>query len=723
MNDKNLFKDCLSLKGLWAAITASVKSLLKEKGSKVPIFVTAVAPQFDTHHINELVEKAGEEGMLKEYYRENKNSHEKMMKSLMSIIEARKIKYTQDELNEFQSHFGTENFVNYIRKKQLEGFISNIPKVTSFVSDILNNEEQVLVQTRKAKEELDGLPPQSLVLDFFKLFCLLLHSITIGRSIEDRTSTGYSARYNEFVNTEDKIYNPSRPAPLKWVNGKEWEMHKNNNCMTMEQEILFSVNSVPFLESSSIEFPFSLDKDINDQYEKEYVDAYKDTADPAYAGVSRMKNLIREASARLSWINPGQITKSDLRESNKEASVQSEFDDAVNFKLSSTTESLFKDKLAKYLARRFGAILWHCVTVVVSFLETIPQFHVLTSSNGFIEDALAIFAERHYRQFKNKIQEHIEEIASRSNTLIDHWSPLFYELAPLLMIYDKKIVEEWIDSHPSNTSFSSIMKRVINKPLEFSNDLMSLIKEEQKEDNTKKIIDSQESEEDNEELNNGGLKKFFYQGDDTFITDLFRNWERPALSFFKTSWRNIRINSKRDRSDIIMYLMGMADSPDAVGRREQQYVITEKDVARSNYVYQRMFRSRVFDVIRAVYSELMKGVVESQDFTKLAWEYQVHFSAFVQHLHNEKNKEVTEETAKILMKEKYGLEDKREILGNEVKTVQSNVENLRSLLKAVHWFKDTATNNMEAITSVFDLNQAAIELKTEKKEKVEQTEE
>lgn len=66
-------------------------------------------------------------------------------------------------------------------------------------------------------------------------------------------------------------------------------------------------------------------------------------------------------------------------------------------------------------------------------------------------------AHYYYGAFHNSIRDNLEDATKTLNTILDHFSPMFYDLAGMLMYFDKSVVQNWIREHPSDPMFSSPM--------------------------------------------------------------------------------------------------------------------------------------------------------------------------------------------------------------------------------------------------------------------------
>lgn len=736
LDEKNAFNDCRTLRDIWNIICKQVSKAIPSH--KVPIFVTAADGKFDTQHVAKLVKEEGESDMMAIYNDANREANTKMLKQLHNIIASQEIGYTNEEYQEFLSHFGLDKFVLHLRQQQVKNFVKNIPTIVDYLRSKLNKEQEVLKMKKKTFKQLHDISPNVLSSDFFRIFDLLLHSILTGIPISMTDSFEQNPSHEPKPRSGTQRYDPTRPAPIAWIDITKWLDFTLDNLITMKGDIDFSMSGVPF-ELEMPQFPFSMDKMESVKLEKQFVDRYESASDPQIVGVARMKNLIREICSRLVWIDPGILKKDQLAFSyQSSASVSSSLDHIVNTELSKATNFIFKEQLAAYISRRFAAIYWHCITTVLGYMKEIPQFNSLATvqegKRNFFDDAETVLYANYYQAFRNLVNENIMKISSRIDTLIDGWSPLFYELAPLLMVYDKNIVKLWIRSHPQNQTFSNVMTKVINE----NKDL-----EEIMDDKSDDEIDEQtiyDSDDDNgimgmEKETLTGLKKFFSGKGEKFRSRyMFKRWENSARRFFRSTWSNDRLTSKEDCSDTIMYLMNMGTSPDTIDHMEQAFVVTENDLAKANFIYQRMFRSRVFDFMRMLYAELMKNTVYSQDITILSWRWQRLYESFKDFLSeletDSTHSDVTDDiyldkkdestlnendsekrtlsyedpnVVRDIYKNVYGIESAAFALKKDMAQSSARVNTLKELLSSLQWFLMIAQKQEHKLYHLFSL--------------------
>jgi hypothetical protein len=77
-------------------------------------------------------------------------------------------------------------------------------------------------------------------------------------------------------------------------------------------------------------------------------------------------------------------------------------------------------------------------------------------------------ATYYYAAFQNSIRDNLEDATKTFNTILDHFSPMFYELSGMLMYFDKDVVQEWIREHPTDPMYTYPMAGMSMVALRFS---------------------------------------------------------------------------------------------------------------------------------------------------------------------------------------------------------------------------------------------------------------
>jgi len=289
--------------------------------------------------------------------------------------------------------------------------------------------------------------------------------------------------------------------------------------------------------------------------------------------------------------------------------------------------------------------------------------------------------------------------------IIQHHTKYFVRVLIILHPYP----HQWLDSNPKNKSYGGVMRKV----LDTANHVVDPIEEAFSEvpvvgpyvKGAAPIVRS-------------GLKMA------TAITDRFagngiKHFEPSAHRYFESVWHTDRIEEEDECSDVVFYLMNISQCPDSVQNREEQYKITQEEIRRGNFIYHRMFRARVFDFMRVMYSALMKKIVNNLEVINLAWRAHNMWTAFTQMLREESTPSPSPSSSQPLdeddsqktlpqlkehdiFKERYNFSDHRAIIKLEVDKLMQQKVDLETIIKALDWFcrhlnKDEAQNLQELL--------------------------
>jgi len=192
--------------------------------------------------------------------------------------------------------------------------------------------------------------------------------------------------------------------------------------------------------------------------------------------------------------------------------------------------------------------------------------------------------------------------------------------------------------------------------------------------------------------------------------------KKVVFQFFETMWSYKRFTTKEDIADCLMYVFQLSNCPDAVDKKDSLFNVSKNNVKHANYVFTRLFNTRVFDYIRVVQQTLMKNTVQSIDNVIHCWKWSDIFTAYkklLQHgdtdiyQYNEETQDdskITEEQFDKILENTYKITAPSIDLKNKAKQLEETIKGLRKLKESLDWFGFHVTSNAsEVANAIFTL--------------------
>jgi len=406
--------------------------------------------------------------------------------------------------------------------------------------------------------------------------------------------------------------------------------------------------------------------------EQFFVARYEPWSDPAVVGSSRIKDLVREVCARIMWIDPGDLNQHKLRKAlHMTDASASTLIAALNFHLSEATKSVFGQRLTHYVAKRCCGVLLHIQSFVLKFMLLLPQFspfadafHTKTTDKlhagpsvadvlsagpetwepphtEVVNDISAVLMEQLYFALYRSISKTLRTGSSILDSQIASIQPMFYDMANQLMNHDSGFVRDWMTRHPKS-QYSLLMAAMLERNASSTKSDSSKKKDTRIVKAIKNMFKGSEPVLSSPsaataatvlDLSFGGTSK---ESHDSNRVSSVVGPSKAFIDSLSALWSSARLKDMYDRSDAIMTMCEMTDSPDAISFRWSQHRLTDYEVRQANYVFHRAFRSRGLDFVRFLTNKLSKTTVDTTltEILMFSWEklHRQHVWLVYQHL-------------------------------------------------------------------------------------------
>jgi len=165
-------------------------------------------------------------------------------------------------------------------------------------------------------------------------------------------------------------------------------------------------------------------------------------------------------------------------------------------------------------------------------------------------------------------------------------------------------------------------------------------------------------------------------------------------------WSYNRIHKKEQASDCVMYLFGLSDGPDTLDKKSSLYNVKLSDVEQANYVFQRLFKTRVFDYLRVGQQTLMKNALRSIDNVTSYWKWSDLFNALKLHIQGDTGPYSNEEDFDKLLEGRYIISEKLKELSHKSLELETSIKSIKKIKEALDWFSVHMRDNSSELASI-----------------------